>query len=91
MTQHLPGSDTQNGLFIPGVVDQVERSKLLEFITGLGLDYEHLREISIYNNEIVVEIFALKDGQRYFVPDPMDDSPNGGHVAVHRISIPVRP
>jgi hypothetical protein len=87
VSQHLPGSDTK-GMVVPGIPDQIERPKLLDWIKSLGIDYEHLVELQIFHDAVVVEMFALDaDGKRYWVHDPKGED----HAAVHRISIPVRP
>jgi hypothetical protein len=87
VTQHIPGSDTV-GMVISGVPDQIQRAKVLEFLTSIGVKYEDLIGFSLYHHAFVIEMFALDtEGKRYVIQDPKD----GDHMAVHKISVPIRP
>lgn len=87
VTQHIPGSDTV-GMVIPGVPDQIQRAKVLEFLTSIGVNYEDLVGFSLYHHALVVEMYALNtEGKRYLIHDPKNED----HIAVHKISIPIRP
>ena len=86
MTQHLPDSDTI-GEVVPGVADQIERGKLIEMFKLMGIDPKELYSMTVYPEGVEVEIYALKNGSRYWVTDK-DGEPR---VAKHRLSIPIRP
>lgn len=68
---------------LPGVPETITRSALDALIASLGVDGERLVSLNIGWTSVEAEVAALgADGHPYRTPD-------GEHVARHRISIPV--
>jgi hypothetical protein len=71
--------------WIPGVPKSVPRARVLELIEALGLDIHKLRGLRIEPNAIYAEVYAFKDGARFWDGAWRPDA----QVATHRIAIAI--
>ncbi|MGP4092950.1 hypothetical protein [Nonomuraea sp. KM90] len=71
--------------WIPGVPKTVPRARIAELIEALGLDVQHLRGLRIEPHAVYAEVYALKDGGRFWDGAWQPDS----QPARHRFAIPI--
>lgn len=80
--QHLDHEATGCAEWIPGVPKSVARSRILELIDALGLDTKQLRGLRIEANAIYAEVYALKDGHRFWDGSWRPDAQSATHCIV---------
>jgi hypothetical protein len=70
---------------IPGIPENIQRARVVELINALGIDVKQLRALRIEPRAVHAEVYALKDGNRFWDGAWQPDS----RVATHHITIPI--
>lgn len=70
---------------IPGIPESIPRARVVELVEALGLDPKQLRGLRLEPHALYVEVYARKDGNRFWDGAWRPDS----QVATHRIAIPI--
>lgn len=80
---HIAYEPTGCDVWIPGVPKTVRRALVVELIKALGIDPKQLYSLSLEPNAVYAEVYALKDGGRYWDGGPEQKA------ATHSIAIPI--
>lgn len=72
----------------PETPQSVSRERVLELVASLGIDPQQTRSLAINPDAIEAEVYAVKDGNRYWEGDNWGGG-NDVQAATHRVTIPI--